>query len=81
MLFDILNQCYIIYISDLLNSFRDFFEYKRNICQMFEYLYIANLQIDTKKSEFNIISTYFLKFIFNTEKIVIDFDKIQIILD
>ncbi|KAF2194200.1 hypothetical protein K469DRAFT_548438, partial [Zopfia rhizophila CBS 207.26] len=68
ILFNYLNNFYIVYVNNILIYLNNPFKYN---------LYIPNI----KKSKFNIISTKFLSFIISTNSIIIDPKKVLIVRD
>jgi hypothetical protein len=79
ILFDYLDDFYIIYLNNILIYSNDPLEHKIYIRLVLQKLYNTGQQADIKKYEFNITRTKYLGFIILTNNISVDLEKIFII--
>ena len=79
VLFDYLDDFCTAYLDDILIYFKDELEYTEHVRKVLKYLQEAGLQVDIKKSEFNVKRTKYLRFIIGTNGIEVDPEKIEII--
>ena len=74
-----LDDFYTIYVDNILIYSDDFLEHKFYIKKVLDYLQTAELQVNIKKSELNIIFIKFLDFIISIKDILINLEKMTII--
>jgi hypothetical protein len=78
ILFDYLDNFYIIYLDNILIYSNDLLKHKIYIRLVLQKLYNISLQADIKKYEFNITRTKYLGFIILINNILINLKKILI---
>ena len=78
-MFDYLDDFYTAYLNDIIIYSEDPLEHKCHIRKVLERLRQASLQVDIKKSEFNVTRTKFLGFIISTDNIKVNPEKVAII--
>ena len=81
VLFDYLDDFYIIYLDDIIIYLENELEYTEHIRKVLQRLLKAGLYIDIKKSEFKVEKTRFLGFIIGTRGIEVDPEKVSVIKD
>ena len=79
VLFDYLNDFYTAYLDDIIIYSEDPLKYKCHIQKVLERLRQSSLQVDIKKSEFNVTCIKFLGFIIFIDSIKVDPEKVTII--
>ena len=79
VLFDYLNDFCTAYLDDILIYSEDELEHIEHVWKVLKYLQEAWLQVDIKKSEFNIKCTKYLRFIIGTNGIEVDPEKVEVI--
>ena len=78
-MFNYLNDFCIIYVDDILIYSDNPLKHNAQVKKVLQHLKKAGLQADIKKSEFNVQSTKFLRFIISTEGIAMNSDKVSIV--
>ena len=79
VLFDYLDDFYTAYLNDIIIYSEDPLKHECHIRKVLERLCKASLQVDIKKSEFNVTCTKFLGFIIFTNGIKVNPEKVIII--
>jgi hypothetical protein len=79
ILFDYLDDFYIIYLDNILIYSDNLFEHETYVRLVLQKLHNIDLQADIKKYEFSIIWTKYLGFIILTNNILINLKKVSII--
>ena len=79
VLFDYLDDFYTAYLDNIIIYSEDPLKHECHIQKVLERLRQASLQVDIKKSEFNITRTKFLSFIIFTNNIKVNPEKVTII--
>ena len=79
VLFDYLNDFCITYLDDIIIYSEDPLKHECHIQKVLEWLCKASLQVDIKKSEFNVTRTKFLSFIIFINNIKVNPEKVTII--
>ena len=79
VLFDYLDDFCTAYLDDILIYSEDELEHTEHIWKILKCLRKAGLQVDIKKSEFNIKRTKYLGFIIGTNGIEVDPEKVEVI--
>ncbi len=77
--FDLLNECCIAYIDDILIYSTNVEDHEGYVKAVLDRFYKAGLYIDIKKNEFSVIYMKFLSFIISIKGIVVNPDKIDAI--
>ena len=79
MLFNYLNDFYIIYLNNILIYLNNRLKYIDHIYKVLLQLYKVGLQANIKKTKFYIIYIKYLSFIINIKGIKVDLKKVFII--
>jgi hypothetical protein len=79
VLFDYLDVFCTAYLNDILIYSKDPLEHDSHVRKVLERLREASLQVDIKKSEFDVTRTKYLGFIVLTEGVEVDPKKISVV--
>ena len=79
VLFDYLDDFCTAYLNDIIIYSEDPLKYKCHIQKVLERLRQSSLQVDIKKSEFNVTRTKFLGFIISINGIKVDLKKVAVV--
>ena len=79
VLFDYLDDFCMAYLDDILIYSEDELEHTEHVRKFLKRRQEAGLQVDIKKSEFNVKRTKYLGFIIGTNGIEVDPEKIEVI--
>ena len=79
ILFDYLDDFYIVYLNDILIYSEDPLKYKVHVKKVLDRLWLAGLQANIKKSEFHVTRTKYLGFIITTDGIWVDQEKVKVV--
>jgi hypothetical protein len=79
LLFDYLDNFCTAYLDDIMIYSENKLEHKEHVCKVLIWLREASLQVDIKKSEFNVKHTKYLRFIVSTDGIKADPKKTSVI--
>jgi len=79
VLFDYLDDFCTAYLDDIIIYSEDPLKHECHVRKVLERLRQAGLQVDIKKSEFNVTCTKFLGFIILTDSIEVDPEKVTVI--
>jgi len=79
VLFDYLDDFYTAYLNDIIIYSEDPLKHECHVQKVLERLRKAGLQVDIKKSEFNVTRTKFLGFIISTDNIKVNPEKVTVI--
>ena len=79
VLFYYLDDFCTIYLDDIIIYSKDPLKHECHVRKVLERLRQASLQVDIKKSEFNVTRTKFLGFIISTNNIKVNPEKVAII--
>ena len=79
ILFDYLNDFYIVYLNNILVYSNDLIEYTLYIRKVLKRLKKVGLELNIKKCEFNTIKIKYLGFIISIDGIEVDPKKVAII--
>ena len=78
-LMNYLNDFCTAYVNDILIYFDDSLKHELHVKKVLNRLRAAELQVDIKKSEFNVIFTKFLDFVISTDGILMNSEKMIVI--
>ena len=81
VLFDYLDDFCTAYLDDILVYLKNSLKHYKHVWKVLQRLREVRLQVDIKKSEFEITCMKFLEFIVFTEGIEVDLDKIAVVRD
>jgi hypothetical protein len=76
VLFNYLDNFYIVYLDNILIYLDNKLKYKKHIYKVLLQLYKAGLQANIKKTKFHITYIKYLGFIINTKGIKVNLEKI-----
>ena len=79
MLFNYLDVFYTAYLDDILIYSEDPLEHEIHVRKVLERLRKAGLQVNIKKSEFDVTRTKYLRFIILTEGVEVDPVKVSVV--
>ena len=72
-----MNNFCIAYLNNILIYSKNPFEYAEHIKKVLNQLQLAKLNVEIKKCEFNIIKTKYLDYILTTQRLEVNFDKVE----
>ena len=78
---DYLNVFCTVYIDDILIYSNSWEEHVAHVKKVLEHLWIADLQIDISKCEFNVTEVCYLSMIITTDSICMNPQKVQVIVN
>jgi len=81
VLFDYLDVFCTAYLDDILIYSKDPLEHETHVRKVLERLREAGLQVDIKKSKFDMTRTKYLRFIVSTKGVEVDPEKVSVIKD
>ena len=81
VLFDYLDVFCTAYLDDILIYSKDPLEHETHVRKVLERLREASLQVDIKKSKFDVTRTKYLRFIVLTEGVEVDPEKVSVVKD
>ena len=81
VLFDYLDVFYTAYLDDILIYSKDPLEHETHVRKVLKRLREAGLQVDIKKSKFDVTRTKYLRFIVSTKGVEVDPEKVSVVKD